>query len=189
MAQPPLEETIKLVRDGDCDQGRAFRRLKQSFELTRLLYTSEHVLSPSELAAHDADSRAVFELANLAQLGLWLVDGAQESLDEADECFLAIFGCQMSDLPAGMEELYLNIMTQRAVESLAVKQPEKPSEELLGEVLMSGLEDRLRGQHGGNELTSAYQHFVSSVNSRKETLQGEAKGQPEPSRSPPLAPL
>ncbi|OAQ79898.1 MYB DNA binding protein (Tbf1) [Purpureocillium lilacinum] len=180
VAQPPLEDTIKLIRNGDSDHGRSYRQLKQSLEQIRSLYTSKHVLSAHELEIHDADSRTLLELANLAQLGSWLIDGSQNSLDEADESFLSMFDCQVSDLPAGMEELYLGIMTQRAVESLAVKEPEKPSEEVLGEILMSGLEDRLRGQHGGNELTSADQHFVSSVQSRKETLQGEAKEQPEP---------
>ncbi|GJN74168.1 TTAGGG repeat binding factor [Purpureocillium lilacinum] len=180
VAQPPLEDTIKLIRNGDSDHGRSYRQLKQSLEQIRSLYTSKHVLSAHELEIHDADSRTLLELANLAQLGSWLIDGSQTSLDEADESFLSMFDCQVSDLPAGMEELYLGIMTQRAVESLAVKEPEKPSEEVLGEILMSGLEDRLRGQHGGNELTSADQHFVSSVQSRKETLQGEAKEQPEP---------
>lgn len=186
MAQPPLEDTIKLIRNGDSDHGRSYRQLKQSLEQIRSLYTSKHVLSAHELEIHDADSRTLLELANLAQLGSWLIDGSQNSLDEADESFLSMFDCQVSDLPAGMEELYLGIMTQRAVESLAVKEPEKPSEEVLGEILMSGLEDRLRGQHGGNELTSADQHFVSSVQSRKETLQGEAKEQPEPSWFPDL---
>ncbi|ODA80955.1 hypothetical protein RJ55_03915 [Drechmeria coniospora] len=180
MVQPPLDETIKSIRNAESCHGRSYRQLKQSFEQTRRLYSPKPVVSANELDMHDANSAVLLELANLAQLGSWLVEGCQSSLDEADENFLAMFGCQVSDLPAGMEELYLGIMTQRAVESLVGKQPEKPSEEVLGEILMSGLEDKLRGQHGGDELTSADQQFVSTVQSRKETLQGEAEEQPEP---------
>lgn len=181
LVQPPLDETMKLIKDGESDHGRAYHRLKQSLEQVRLLYTSKPVLSADELGIHEAESRALLDLSNLAQLGSWLVDGTPTSLSDADENFLSMFNCQVSDLPAGMTELYLGIMTQRAVETLVKKEPEKPPEDVLGEVLMSGLEDRLRGQHGGNELTSADQSFVSSVQSRKETLQGEAKAQAEPS--------
>ncbi|POR30941.1 Telomeric DNA-binding factor trf1 [Tolypocladium paradoxum] len=180
LVQPPQHETMKLIKNGESDHARSYRLLKQSLEQVRLLYTSKPILSADELGIHEAESRTLLDLANLAQLGSWLVDGTPSSLSDADENFLSTFNCQVSDLPAGMTELYLGIMTQRAVETLVKKEPEKPSEEVLGEVLMSGLEDRLRGLHGGNELTSADQSFVSSVQSRKETLQGEAKAQAEP---------
>ncbi|PHH85367.1 hypothetical protein CDD83_533 [Cordyceps sp. RAO-2017] len=180
LVQQPLDETIKWIKDADSDHGRSYRQLKHSFEQLRLLYTPRYVLSAKELAKPESESRALLELANLAQLWFWLADGGPDALSEADENFLSMFNSQVSDLTDGMTELYLGIMTQRAVESLVLKQPEKPSEEVLGEVLMSGLEDKLRGQHGGGELTSADQDFVSSVQSRKETLQGEAEEQKEP---------
>ncbi|KND94402.1 Telomeric DNA-binding factor trf1 [Tolypocladium ophioglossoides CBS 100239] len=181
LVQLPLDETMKLIKNGESGHGRAYRQLKQSLEQVRLLYTSKPVLSSDELGVHEDESRTMLDLANLAQLGLWLVDGTPSSLNDADENFLSMFNCQVSDLPDGMTELYLGIMTQRAVETLVKKESEKPPEEVLGEVLMSGLEDRLRGQHGGDKLTSADQSFVSSVQSRKQTLQGEAKAQAEPS--------
>lgn len=137
-------------------------------------------MSSDQLEMRDSDSRTFIELANLAQLGLWLVDGTPNVLSEADENFLALFQCQLSDLPDGMTELYLGIKTQRAIEFLVEKEPEKPSEEVLGEVLTQGLEDILKEQHGGGDLTSADQNFVSSVQTRKETLQGEVKDQAEP---------
>lgn len=174
---------MAFIRDAESDHGRSYRGLRLSFEQLRLLYTSKPALSAKELDMDQGEPRTWIELANLAQLGSWLADGSPGSLSEADEHFLAMFGCQVSDLPPGMTELYLGIMTQRAVESLVVKEPEKPPEEVLGEVLLSGLEDRLRGQHGGEELTSADQNFVSTVQSRKETLQGEAEEQTEPSES------
>ncbi|PNY29923.1 Telomeric DNA-binding factor trf1 [Tolypocladium capitatum] len=180
LVRPPLDETMKLIRNGESDHARAYRQLKQSLEQVRLLYTSKPVLSADELGVHEAESRTMLDLANLAQLGSWLVDGTPSSLRGADENFLSMFNCQVSDLPAGMTELYLGIMTQRTVETLVKKEPEKPSEEVPGEVLMSGLEDRLRGQNGGDEPNSADQISVSSVQSRKETFQGEAKARAEP---------
>lgn len=144
------------------------------------MYSPGPVLSANELEFRDSDSRTFIELANLAQLGSWLVDGTPKALSEADENFLAMFQCQLSELPPGMTELYLGIKTQRAIEFLVEKEPEKPSEEVIGEVLTHGLEHTLKEQHGGGELTSADQNFVSSVQTRKETLQGEVKEESEP---------
>lgn len=170
-----------LIRDASSAHGRSYSQLRHSFEQLRLLYSPKAALSAKELGMDHGESRTWIELANLAQLGCWLADGTPASLSEADQHFLTMFGCQGSDLPPVMTELHLGIMTQRAVESLAAKEPEKPPQEVLGEVLLSGLEDRLREQHGGDELTSADQDFVSAVHSRKEILQGEVEGQAEPS--------
>lgn len=180
LVQPPLEDTLKLVRGSDSQHEQSYRRLKRSFEHVRELYSSGPVLSSDQLEMRDSDSRTFIELANLAQLGSWLVDGTPNALSEADENFLALFQCQLSDLPDGMTELYLGIKTQRAIEFLVEKEPEKPSEEVIGEVLIQGLEDILKEQHGGGDLTSADQNFVSSVQTRKETLEGEVKEQAEP---------
>ncbi|TWU74128.1 TTAGGG repeat binding factor [Metarhizium rileyi] len=175
LVQSPFEDTIKLVRGSDSQHEELYQKLKCSFEHVRELYASGPFLSAIQLQLRDSDSRTFVELANLAQLGSWLVDGTPEALSEADENFLAMFQCQLSELPPGMTELYLGIKTQRAIEFLVEKEPEKPPEEVIGEVLTQGLEDALREQHGGGELTAADQSFVSSVQTRKETLQGEAK--------------
>lgn len=178
--QAPFGDTIKLVRGTDSDHKRSFHQLKTSFEHVRQLYSAGSVLSADQLDIRDCDSRTFIELANMAQLGLWLVDGSPKALSEADDSFLALFQCQLSDLSPGMTELYLSIKTQRAIEFLVEKEPEKPSEEVIGEVLTQGLEDILKEQHGGGELTFADQSFVSSVQTRKETLQDEVKEQAEP---------
>ncbi|EFY93568.1 MYB DNA binding protein (Tbf1), putative [Metarhizium acridum CQMa 102] len=180
LVQSPFEDTIKLVRGSDSQHEQTFRKLKSSFEHVHEMYSSGPVLSANELEFRDSDSRTFIELANLAQLGSWLVDGTPKALSEADENFLAMFQCQLSELPPGMTELYLGIKTQRAIEFLVEKEPEKPSEEVIGEVLTQGLVHTLKEQHGGGDLTSADQSFVSSVQTRKETLQGEVKEEPEP---------
>ncbi|KAG5979787.1 hypothetical protein E4U55_004765 [Claviceps digitariae] len=180
LVQPRFEDTIKLVRGTDSEHKRSFHQLKMSFQHVHQLYSAEPVLAADQLEFKDADAKTFIELANLAQLGLWLVDGSPKALSCADDNFLALFQCQLSDLPPGMTELYLSIKTQRAIEFLVEKEPEKPSEQVIGEVLTQGLEDVLKEQHGGGELTSADQSFVSSVQTRKETLEGEVKEQAEP---------
>ncbi|KAG6038443.1 hypothetical protein E4U41_004204 [Claviceps citrina] len=181
LVQPPFEDTIQLIRGTESEHTRSFHQLKVAFEHVRRLYSAGLVLTADGLALQDSESRTLIELANLVQLGSWLVDGSPEALSEADENFLALFQCQLADLPPGMTELYLSIKTQRAIEFIVEKVPEKPPEELIGEVLTQGLEDVLKEQHGDGELSSADQDFVSSVQTQKEILEGEIKEQAEPS--------
>ncbi|PHH71974.1 hypothetical protein CDD80_4851 [Ophiocordyceps camponoti-rufipedis] len=148
--------------------------------MLRLLFTAKPVMPGKDIDLRSHEGRAVVELVNLAQLGSWLVDGSLEALSAADENFLELFCCQVADLPPGMTELYLGIMAQRAVESLVVKDPDKPVEQVLQEVLMGGLEDKLKRQHHDDELTLADKNFVTSVLSWKETLEREAREQTEP---------
>ncbi|KAG6079120.1 hypothetical protein E4U16_001246 [Claviceps sp. LM84 group G4] len=181
LVQPPFEDTIRLVRGTDSEHKRSFHQLKISFEHVRQLYSAESVLTADQLDLKDDESKTFVELANLAQLGSWLVDGSPKALSSADDNFLALFQCQLSNLPPGMTELYLSIKTQRAIEFLVEKEPEKPSEQVIGEVFVTqGLEDVLKEQQGGGELSTADQSFVSSLQTRKETLEGEVKEQAEP---------
>lgn len=134
---------------------------------------------PEELELNDFESRTTLELANLAKLGTWLVEGGLASFSEADANLLPIFQCQLFELPFGISDLYLGIKTQKAIESLLIKEIDKQSEEVLRQVLTDGLEDRLRELQGGNEPTSDDQEFISSVQARKDALVEESKEQPQ----------
>ncbi|PHH68195.1 hypothetical protein CDD82_745 [Ophiocordyceps australis] len=180
LLQPPLDNTMKIIRNADSHHARVYTQLKSCFYQTRLLYSSNPVLSLSDMPSTDNETQTLMELTNLAQLAIWLLDGGPAAMAHAHQNFLLMFNCHVSHLPQGMAELYLDIMTQRAIESLIVKEPDVSPETVLDQSLMAGLETRLREQHGGDELTSADQSFVSSVQARKESLQAEAKEQPEP---------
>ncbi|RCI11353.1 hypothetical protein L249_7132 [Ophiocordyceps polyrhachis-furcata BCC 54312] len=178
--QKPLQQTFDSIRDAESEHGRCYRQLRHSFEQLRLLYTSKPVLYAKDLDPHRKEQRALVELINLAQLGSWLIDGSPQALAEAQDNFLSLFNCQVADLPPGMTELYLGIMAQGAVESLVLRGGEKSVEQLLGEVFLAGLDDKLRRHHGNSELTSADQNFVKSVNSWRETIEREAREQADP---------
>ncbi|KAF7541342.1 hypothetical protein G7Z17_g11989 [Cylindrodendrum hubeiense] len=72
-------------------------------------------------------------------------------------------------------ELYLSLKTQLAIESILARAPDQQVEQVLNEVLVDGLEDEMRGLHGGFELTPADQDFVSSARSRRDALQVESQ--------------
>lgn len=85
----------------------------------------------------------------------------------------------MSDLAPDVIDFYLALKTQLAIEKLLARSPEQQPDTVLNEVLVNGLEDKLRGLHGGFELTTGDQGFIASVRSRREALQGEARHQAE----------
>ena len=137
-----------------------------------------------ELDLHDEESQTIVDLTNLAQMAIWLVEGDLASYTQAQEHFHSVFRGQISDLPADVIELHLQIKSQMGVESIVSKTSEQQIDQLLNEALVNGLEEELRGLHGGFELTEADKTVVSSVKSRKDALQGEAQHQTELSQFP-----
>lgn len=170
LAQPPFDDTLKLLRQSDSEHARSFQKLQKSFQATRELFATSPVLSAEELALHDHDSRTIIEIANLAMLGIWLFEGGLRPCSDAENHFLSIFHHQMSDLLPDVSDLYVAIKTQHAIEALAAKEPERKPEDLLNTLLDHGVEDRLRQQHGSSEFTPQEQILVSSLQSRKSDI-------------------
>jgi protein TBF1 len=142
------------------------------------------MLTADELDLLDDESRTIVDLTNLAQMAIWLVEGDLPSYTLAQDHFHSVFPGQIADLPPDVVQLHLMIKSQTGVESLASKTSEQQIDQLLDEALVNGLEEELRGLHGGFELTEADKTVVDSVKSRKEALQGEAQHQTELSQFP-----
>ncbi|KAF5004482.1 hypothetical protein FDECE_9025 [Fusarium decemcellulare] len=170
----PFDDSIKPIQDADSQHAKSFRHLQASFEQIKQIYSTSPILSADELELQDDESRTILDLANLAQFGVWLLQ-CNPSYTAAHEHFHSIFRGQVSDLGSDALDLYLSLKTQVAIDALAVKTSEQQPDQLLDEVLISGMEDKLRGLHSGFELTPADQEFISSVRSRKNSLQGEAQ--------------
>lgn len=155
---------------------QSFLCLKKAFEQMKLVYSEKSILSSVELDLQDDESRTILGLANLAQFGLWLLDGSLNSYREAHQNFHAIFPDQLSNLASEAKELLLALKTQLAIESLQSKKDQQ-AEALLSEALVDGLENSLRSLHDGFELTPADQEFVASARSRRDALQSEAQSE------------
>lgn len=175
MVEEPHDENLKTLRDTESEQGRSYQHLRDSLEALRRLYSSSPMLSADDIDIHDIEPRAMIQLANLAKLGAWIVDGGQEALSEADKYCLSSFQSQLSDQSSGVAELSLAIKTYRAVEALESKPSERSAEDAVQGTLMDGLEGRLREEHGGSELTPADQIFIAVVQSRKDGLISDAQ--------------
>ncbi|CAM1509963.1 Fc.00g002980.m01.CDS01 [Cosmosporella sp. VM-42] len=179
LSQPPFDDIVKPLRDSSSEHGQCFRRYQAAFEGLKMVYSTGPILSADELEVQDNESRTILELSNLSQFGAWLVAGDRISYSQAHNNFHSIFRGQISDLSPEITELYLELKTQLAIESLIAKPAEQQINDYLNEVLLNGLEEKLRGLHGGFELTEADQNLVSSVQLRKEVLEGEVQHQAE----------
>jgi hypothetical protein len=179
LAQPPFDDTLKLLRQADSQHARSFQRLQKSFQATRDLFATGPVLSAEELGLHDHDSRTIIEIANLAMLGIWLFEGGLSPCSDAEKHFLSIFHHQMSDLLPDVSDLYVAVKTHHAIEALAAKDADRKSEDLLDTMLDHGVEDRLREQHGTSEFTPQEQILVSSLQSRKSDILAATQQNPD----------
>ncbi|KAF4994891.1 hypothetical protein FGRMN_5488 [Fusarium graminum] len=167
-----FEESIKPIQDADSQHAKSFQKLQSSFTQIKHIYSSGPILSADEPDLQDHESRTILDLANLAQFGIWLLQ-TTPSYSEAHEHFHAIFRGQVSDLGSDALDLYLSLKTQVAIDALATKTPEQTSEQVLEVALINGMEDKLRGLHNGFDLTPSDSEFITSVQLRKASLEGE----------------
>jgi hypothetical protein len=167
-----FDDSIKPIQDADSQHAKSFQQLQSSFAQIKQIYSSGPILSADEPDLQDHESRTILDLANLAQFGIWLLQ-ATPSYSEAHEHFHAIFRGQVSDLGSDALDLYLSLKTQVAIDALATKTPEQSNEQVLEEVLINGMEDKLRGLHNGFDLTPADSEFITSVQLRKASLESE----------------
>ncbi|RGP68001.1 telomeric dna-binding factor trf1 [Fusarium longipes] len=167
-----FDDSIKPIQDADSQHAKSFRDLQSSFAQIKQIYSSGPILSADEPDLQDHESRTILDLANLAQFCIWLLQTAP-SYSEAHQHFHAIFRGQVSDLGSDALDLYLSLKTQVAIDALVSKTAEQTNEQVLEEALINGMEDKLRGLHNGFDLTHADSEFITSVRSRKTSLEGE----------------
>ncbi|KAJ4134655.1 TTAGGG repeat binding factor [Fusarium equiseti] len=167
-----FDDSIKPIQDADSQHAKSFRDLQSSFAQIKQIYSSDPILSADEPDLQDHESRTILDLANLAQFCIWLLQ-TTPSYTEAHQHFHAIFRGQVSDLGSDALDLYLSLKTQVAIDALVSKTAEQSNEQVLEEALINGMEEKLRGLHNGFELTPADSEFITSVRSRKTSLEGE----------------
>ncbi|KAM3503153.1 hypothetical protein MY11210_008824 [Beauveria gryllotalpidicola] len=170
----PIDDVLRALRDADSDHGRTFRRLQDSLESIWKLFTNNIIMSAEDISV-DSNADTLLEMANLAKLCGWIVQGSAESYSMADSKLLAIFNCEVSDLPIDATELYLGIKTQNCIQQLISKADEQQAEQLVTQALTEGLGDKLKAQHQGDELHNADQAFIALATVRKDDLIAETK--------------
>lgn len=173
LLQQPIDDMSKLAGDADSGYGRSYGRLKRSFDATWQLFSDDQVLSADELEIQEAEARTLLELANIAKFGTWLVEGGLDSFTAADRHFAAVFRCQLSDLSAGLSQLYLGIRTHKTIESLLIRNGDGPSiEEVVQTIMLEGLNEP---DASSEPISASQQELLTSIKSRKDVLVDEVK--------------
>ncbi|KAL7906818.1 telomere repeat binding factor domain-containing protein [Trichoderma velutinum] len=174
LLQQPIDDMSKLAGDADSGYGRSYGRLKRSFDATWQLFSDNQVLSADELEIQEAEARTLLELANIAKFGTWLVEGGLDSFAAADRHFASVFQCQLSDLSAGLSQLYLGIRTHKTIESLLIRNGDGPSiEEVVQTIMLEGLSEPVDAS--SEPISASQQELLTSVKSRKDVLVDEVK--------------
>ncbi|EHK15956.1 uncharacterized protein TRIVIDRAFT_65219 [Trichoderma virens Gv29-8] len=170
----PIDDMSKLAGDADSGYGRSYGRLKRSFDATWQLFSDNQVLSADELEIQEAEARTLLELANIAKFGTWLVEGGLDSFTAADGHFAAVFRCQLSDLSAGLSQLYLGIKTHKTIESLLIRNGDGPSiEEVVQTIMLEGLNEPTDAT--SEPISASQQELLAAVKSRRDVLVDEVK--------------
>lgn len=123
----------------------------------------------------DSNAGTLLEMANLARLCTWILRDDVDSYSIADAQLMPILNCQISDLPVGATDIYIGIKTQKCIQQLLNKTADQQAEQIVTEALTHGLEDKLKTQHTGNDLTNSDQAFIALVTGRKNELISETK--------------
>lgn len=119
------------------------RRLKRALEGAKNIYSHDPVLRPDTIDLQDADARTVLQLANIAQLGAWIMDGSIESIRQGDKYILPMLQDREGGLSRSAIEVWTGIKTHLAMDSLLKKPDELSSEQILRPIFSDSVRQRL----------------------------------------------
>jgi hypothetical protein len=174
LLQQPIDDMSKLAGDADSGYGRSYGRLKRSFDATWQLFSDSQVLSADELEIQEAEARTLLELANIAKFGMWLVEGGLDSFTAAERNFTSVFRCQISDLSPALSQLYVEMKTYKAIESL-IKDGEGLSIEEVVHVVQKTMLDGLNDSSASEPMSTSQQELLTLAKARKDVLEEELK--------------
>lgn len=140
--------------------------MKTAFDALKQIYGKGHILSSTELGLDDTESQQILNLANIAQLSVWLTECTIDTLSIANDTFLRLLPAD-SGLTDDVVDLLLAIKTQLAVHSISSETSNETHEETLRKTLQEGLEEALRERHEGQDLSVNEQHLLTSVEVRR----------------------
>uniref|UniRef100_A0A0B7JTR2 HTH myb-type domain-containing protein n=1 Tax=Bionectria ochroleuca TaxID=29856 RepID=A0A0B7JTR2_BIOOC len=170
LSQKPFEEVTRKLQDPTSDHSCSLRKLRTSLEATRSLYSPGPILFASEFELTSHDSQTIILLSNLAQIGLWILDGDASSMREAEMHMMPIFRDPLVILPKKLSDLWVAIKTQLAIEDLQTKDPARSFDEQLNFSLLEGFELKLKDGQADQDLSDSSQELLSSLKSRKDEL-------------------
>ncbi|KAG9256409.1 uncharacterized protein F5Z01DRAFT_735078 [Emericellopsis atlantica] len=139
----PFDELSATLRDPESQQCCRYRHLQKSLEALRGTYTASPVLLVELYHLDSRDAGKIFQFANLAQLAAWLIEGTPESLRQASEQLPLIFRDEILGFPKAVAKVMVGLKTQRAIQTLQLKEDQTLSEDELHAIYLEGVEDLL----------------------------------------------
>lgn len=119
------------------------RKVKRALEGAKNIYSPDPVLKLDALEFYDGDAHTIFHLANIAQLGSWIMDGSIESMRQGDKHILPMLQDRDGGLSKSAIDVWTGIKTHLAMDSLLKKPDELSSEQILRPIFSDSVKQRL----------------------------------------------
>lgn len=148
------------------------RKLKRALEGAKNIYSPDPVLKPDTIDLQDADARTVLQLANIAQLGAWIMDGSIESIRQGDKYILPMLQDREGGLGRSAIEVWTGIKTHLAMDSLLKKPDELSSEQILRPIFSDSVRQRLAERRSDPQFTEQRaSEITAALKARQDEVQ------------------
>jgi hypothetical protein len=175
LSKQPCDDITKALGDPESEASQTYRLLEMVFEDLKAMYTRDGpLISAKEAGIADASDCKTIYLVNLATISMSFFEFEEVRLSAIHDNFLEAFLAEDAELSSDLEEIFLGLKTQLFLSSLKEAGRQKSGGQLLDEIFLGDLEDRLRERRSSAELTARDQDFLASSQARKEALLGES---------------
>lgn len=177
LAHKPFDEVAeKIQKDQHSQHACKYQQLHRSLESLRTLYSDKPLISPDDFEFDMQHAPTILHFANLAQLGAWVLKGDADSIREAESHLLSIFRDEIIGLPKRIVDLLIGLKTHRAAHALTAKEGQSLSEEELGSIFVTGMEDKMQEQNIANHIIGSDPTILESLQARMAEVKDMTSG-------------
>jgi protein TBF1 len=174
-AKSSYQDAVALVSEPGSDAGQEYFAIRNLFEVTRRVYTTETAfLSPTALELREPPQVDTLRKANLATFVSSLFGAQEIGFSELDAHFLEMFVPEHGRLLKAPGSIFLELKTQAFI--ALTRAPENNPEATLFNLFPGNLESRILARRpGARGLAPSETDFIKRTLSRREILLAEIR--------------
>ena len=153
------------------EQGQTYATVKQLFEQTRKIYTSDDpFILADDLNFHDMESRKIIRKANLATFVAIIFGDSDGGFFHLNEYFLETIVPDGGKLLKQQGKLFLDLKTQAYISAVSKSDQSRTYEEILEDVFPTDLAQKIALRRSSKALSNLENEFLSRAQSRCQHL-------------------
>lgn len=171
LSQEPFEDVIDSLRDVESDVYASYSFKVTQFEQAWMGFSmTDDLLEWSKMGLGDQKHRKTVRLANLARFAIDLFSEDETCLPSLHERFFRVFVYGTRKFSLDHSNILLELKTQLALHLLEEGSKEKPAVDVLHEVFLEGLEDKLKERSWDREKFNEEATMLTSSEIRMSLL-------------------